>query len=66
MIGWLLAKDRFSCPTNVCEVCSKFTSCLIVVLTINLEVQVSICSDRNCGSDSLEIPLWYTTNGNER
>jgi len=45
MVAWLLAKDRFTCPTNLREVSSKFPSCLIVVLTINLGVQVLICSD---------------------
>jgi len=45
MVVWLLAQDRFTCPTNVCEVSSKFPSCLMVVLTINLGVQGSICSD---------------------
>ena len=66
MVAWLLAKDRFTCPTNVREVSSKFPSCLIVVLTINLGVQVSICSDWNCGSYSPDILLWHTTDGNER
>ena len=45
MVAWLLAKDRFTCPTNVREVSSKFPSCLIVVVMINLGVQVSICSN---------------------
>jgi len=66
MVAWLLAMDRFTCPTNICEVCSKFPSCLIVVWTINLGVQGSICSDRNCGCYSADILLWHTTNGNGR
>jgi len=24
LVAWLLAKDRFKCPTNVCEVSPKF------------------------------------------
>jgi len=65
-VAWLLAKVRFTCPTNVCEVSSKFPCCLIVVLPINIAVQVLICSDSNCGSYSPDILLWHTTNGNER
>ena len=45
MVAWLLAKDRFTCPTNIHEVSSKFPLCLIIVLMINLGVQVSICSN---------------------
>jgi len=45
IVAWLLAKDRFRCPLNVREVSSKFHSCSIYVLTINLGVQVSICSN---------------------
>jgi hypothetical protein len=45
MVAWLLAMDRFTCPTNVREVSSKFPTCLIVILMINLGVQVLICSD---------------------
>ena len=66
MVACLLAKDRFTCPTNVREVRSKFAFCLIIALTIDSGVQVSICSNRNCGSYSLDIFLWHTTNGNER
>jgi len=66
MVPWLLAMDRFTCPTNVPEVSSKIPSCLIVVLTINLGMQVSICSDWNCAPYSLVIHLWHTANGNER
>jgi len=66
MVAWLLAMDRFTCPPNSCEVSSKFFSCLLIILTINSGVQVSICSDRNCGSYLLDILLWYMTNGNER
>jgi len=66
MVAWLLAKDRFTRPTNVHEVSSKFPSCLIVVLMINLGVQVPICSNWNCGSYSPLILLRHMTNGNER
>ena len=45
MVAWLLAKDRFSFPTNVHKVRSKFPFCLIVVLIINLGAQVLIGSD---------------------
>jgi len=45
MAAWLLAKDRFSCPTNIREVSSKFPSCLIVALMINLQVEDFIYSD---------------------
>jgi hypothetical protein len=45
LVAWLFAKDRFTCPTNVCEVSSKFPCGLIVVLMINLGVEISICSD---------------------
>jgi len=65
LVDWLLAEDRFTCPTNIRQTSSKFPSCSIVVLTINLGVQVSIFWDWNCGSYSLEILLWHTTNGNE-
>jgi len=44
MVVWLLAKDRFTCPTNVPELSRKFHSCVIMVLTLNLEVEVAICS----------------------
>ena len=40
LVAQLLAKNRFTCHTNICKVNSKFPSCLIIVLTINLEVQV--------------------------
>jgi len=66
MVAWLLDRDRFTCPTNVHEVSSKFPSCLTVALAINSGVQVSICSDWNCGSYSPDILLWHTTYGNER
>jgi len=45
IVAWPLAKDKVTCPTYVHEVSSKFPSGLIFVLTINLGVQVSICSD---------------------
>jgi hypothetical protein len=45
MVVWILAKDRFTCPTNICKVSSKFPSCLIFVLTINMKVEASICRD---------------------
>ena len=45
MVAWPLAKDRFTCPTNIRELGSKFPSSLIVVVTITLGVQASICSD---------------------
>jgi len=66
MRAWLLAKDRITCPTYVCEVSSKFRSCLIVVLTSNITVHVSICSDWICGGYSPDIHRWHITNGNER
>ena len=66
MVAWLLARNRFTCPRPVREVSSKFPSCIIVVLTINLVVQVSICSDWYCGSYSPDIVRWHTTNANER
>ena len=66
MVVWPWAKVRFTCPTNVREVSSKFPSCLMVVLTINFGVHISICSDWNCGSYSLDRLLWHMTNGNER
>jgi len=66
IVPWLLPKDRLIGCINIHEVSSKVHSCVISVLTINLEVQVSICRDRNCGSYSLVILLWHMTNGNER
>jgi len=42
MVAWLFPKYRFTCPTDICEISSKFPSCLIVVLTINYGVQVCI------------------------
>jgi len=48
MIAWEFTKDRSTCPTNVREVSSTFPSCSIIVFTINLAVQVLICSDSNC------------------
>jgi len=35
MVAWVLAKDRFICPTNVYEVSLKYPSCLIIVMMIN-------------------------------
>jgi len=66
MVAWLLANDRFTCPTNVHEWSSKFPGCLIVVLKINLKMQVSNCSGWNCGCYSLDILRWHMTNWNER
>jgi len=66
MVAWPLAMDRFTCRRTVCQVSSQFPSCLIVGLTFNLGVQVSICSDWNCGSYSPDILLWHITNVNER
>jgi len=66
MVAWLLAKNSFTWPTNVCKVSSKFPSCWIAVLKINLGVQVSICSHWNGGFYSSDILLWHTTHGNER
>ena len=63
---WLLPKDRLRCPTNFHEVSSKFPAGLIVVLMINIGVQVSICSNRNCVYYPPDILLWHTTHGNER
>jgi hypothetical protein len=61
MADCLWSNDRFTCPTSVREVSSKFSSCSIVVLMIKSGVQVSICSDWNCRSYSLDIHLWHTT-----
>jgi hypothetical protein len=66
IVPWVLAMDRFTCPTHDCEVSSKFPCCLFVVLTMNLEVQVLICRDWNCGSYLLGILLWHTKNWNEK
>jgi len=49
MVVWLYFKDSFTCPTNICEVRSKLHSWVIVVFKINFRVQVSICSDSQCG-----------------
>jgi hypothetical protein len=49
MVTRLLGKDSFPCRTKVCKVSSKFHSCWIVDLTINLGVQVWIWSNWNCG-----------------
>jgi len=65
MLTWLLPKDGFTCPTHISEVSLKFSTCLIVVLKINLEVQVWICSDWNYWSYSPDLLLWHTKNGNE-
>jgi hypothetical protein len=43
--GVLLAKDGFTFPTTVLKVGVKFPLCLLIVLTINLGVPVSIGSD---------------------
>jgi len=61
MVTWLFSKDRFTCPRNICELHSKFPSCLIIVLMIDLGEQVSICSDWNCGSYLPDILLWHMT-----
>jgi hypothetical protein len=45
MVAWVSTKDRFTCPTNFSEVSSMPPSCLIVVSTINLAVQVLISCD---------------------
>jgi len=66
VVSWLWAQLMFTCPGNVREECWKFPSSSIVVLTMNLGLQVSICSDWNCGSYSPDILLWHTINGKER
>jgi len=66
MVDWLLCKDRFTCPTNIGELCWKFLSCLIVILRINLGVKVSICSNWNCRLYWPDILQWHKTNRNER
>jgi hypothetical protein len=66
LVAWLLAKDRFTCLTNIGEVSSKLPSCVMIVLTINFGVQVSVCSDYNCGSYSPDMFLYHMTDGNER
>jgi len=65
MVTWQLAKDRFTFRTNICEVSSKFPSYLIVLLTIKIEVQISLCSNWNCWSYTLDIILWHRTNANK-
>jgi hypothetical protein len=66
MVEWLNTKDMIKSPTNVPEVSSMFLSSLIIVLTINLELQVEIGSDCNCGSYSVDILPWHTRYGNPR
>jgi len=50
MVVWPLSKNRFTCHTNIREICLMFPSCWIIVLTIKLGAQVSICRDWNCWS----------------
>jgi len=66
IVFWLLTRDRLKYPTKVRVVSLKFSFCLIIVLTINFKVHVSICCNWNGGSYWRDVLLWYTTNGNKR
>ena len=66
IVDWELAKDRITCPTNICEVSSKFSSHSIVILITNLGREISIWNDRNCWRYSPYILLQQRTNSNER
>jgi len=45
-----ICQDRSTYPTNIHVVCSKFRLCIIIILTINLRVPVSIFGVYNSGS----------------
>jgi hypothetical protein len=65
MVAWLLTKDTLTCLTNARKVYSQLRSCFIIFLMIQLGMQVSICSNGNCGPCSTDILLWRVINRNE-
>jgi len=67
MTASLLAKNCFTCHTNVPQISSKFPSYLIIVFAINCGVEWLFFSwDWICGSDTPDILQWHSPNGNEQ